>query len=154
MHRSSNFETVEDKQPIHPVHLPLSYGGACDKIVEMLGSVLVIVDTLLATAATTEEDQQQSCDQRFVLSSLPRNNAELPSNHNPRPRSNALTYSAPIRTTFHNHPPTGRDRDNPKGNLTSLLNQRKPLNREATDSESNNDEEMQLELANARRKRD
>ena len=154
MHRSSNFETVEDKPPIYPVHLPLSYGGACDKIVEMLGSVLVIVDTLLATAATTEEDQQQSCDQRFVLSSLPRNNEELPSNHNPRPRSNALTYSAPIRTTFHNHPPTGRDRDNPKGNLTSLLNQRKPLNREATDSESNNDEEMQLELANARRKRD
>jgi hypothetical protein len=147
-----NSETVEDKLPIHPGHLPLSYDGACEKIVGMLGSVLVIVDTFLATAATTKEDQQQSRDQRFVFSSLPRNNEELPSNHNSRLGSNALTDSAPIRTTFHNHPSTGRD--NPKGKLTSLLNQRKRLNREASNSERNNEEEIQLELANARRKRD
>jgi hypothetical protein len=143
---TQNFETVKDKLPIHPGHLPLSYDGACEKIVGMLGSVLVIVDTFLANDATTKEGQQQSRDQKFVLSSLPKNNEELPSNYNPR------TDSAPILTTFHNHPSTGRD--NPKGKLTSLLNQRKRLNREANNSERKNEEEIQLELANARRKRD
>lgn len=147
-----NFETVEERTPIHPSHLPLSYNGACEKIVGMLGSVLVIVDTFLATAATTKEDQQQSRDQRFKLSSLPTNNQELPSSHNPKPGPKALTDSAPMWTTFHNHPSTGRD--NPKGKLSSLLNQRKRLNREASNSERNNEEEIQLELANARRKRD
>ena len=146
-----NFEDVEVRIPIRPGHLPLSYNGACEKIVGMLGSVLVIVDTFLATAAT-KEDQQQSRDKRFMLSSLHTKNQQVPSNHNPKPGSKALTDSAPIRTTFHNHPSTWRD--NPKGKLSSLLNERKRLNREASNSERNNEEEIQLELANARRKRD
>jgi hypothetical protein len=143
--RTMNLEQKQEEvRKAYQSNLPLSHNAACEKIVGMLGSVLILVDTFLTSTATLPVVvDKQSCSRKSQESL-----------RTPRPYPDWCSFSAttPSPKTSQQKKKTMSNKQDIPNRLSSLINQRKRLKGENFESESSSEEKTKLDLMTARKK--